>query len=112
MEGDAIDVRVRDVTDPNNPDYVGTAEVAEISRCIAKEHGTGGVGYYENSRFVHVDTGRLRNWGGEGQSIGPMPNDRRCAEIFNQSAQGVPIPLETSPRPEPRPAGLQGPEPI
>lgn len=49
MDGKAIDIRVRGV---------------ELSRLrdAALTRGRGGVGYYEASNFVHVDTGRVRRW--------------------------------------------------
>ena len=50
MEGRAIDVRLPGVA---------TAQLA----VLARQNGTGGVGYYEVSDFVHLDTGRTRIWG-------------------------------------------------
>lgn len=47
--GKAIDVRLRDVS---------TAELREAAIAL----GRGGVGYYEDSDFVHMDTGRVRQW--------------------------------------------------
>lgn len=47
--GKAIDVRLTDVP---------TATL----RKVALELGLGGVGYYEQSNFVHIDTGRFRTW--------------------------------------------------
>ena len=47
--GKAIDVRLTDVP---------TAKL----RKVAYELGLGGVGYYEKSNFVHIDTGRFRTW--------------------------------------------------
>lgn len=47
--GKAIDVRLRGVA---------TARL----RDAALELGRGGVGYYEDSDFVHMDTGRVRRW--------------------------------------------------
>lgn len=51
MEGKAIDIRV-----PGR----------ELSRVhmTALAMGLGGVGYYPTSDFVHVDTGRVRQWNG------------------------------------------------
>ncbi len=49
MVGRAIDVRLGDVS---------TAAL----RDAALELGRGGVGYYRESDFVHVDTGRVRRW--------------------------------------------------
>lgn len=49
MDGRAIDVRL-----PGVP-------LAEL-RDAALELRAGGVGYYPDSRFVHVDTGRVRRW--------------------------------------------------
>lgn len=49
MDGRAIDVRVRGVALSNLRDAA-----------LAKARG--GVGYYEASDFVHVDTGRVRRW--------------------------------------------------
>jgi len=49
MTGQAIDIRVADV--PLNK-----------LRDAARAAGRGGVGYYPGSDFVHVDTGRVRNW--------------------------------------------------
>ena len=47
--GNAIDVRLR-----------GTK--TKTLRDTALEMQRGGVGYYENSDFVHLDTGRVRRW--------------------------------------------------
>lgn len=49
MEGKAVDVRLRGVR---------TARL----RADALALGVGGVGYYPESDFVHVDTGRVRQW--------------------------------------------------
>lgn len=49
MEGRAIDVRIRGV------------ELARL-RDAALGMGAGGVGYYEASDFIHIDTGRVRRW--------------------------------------------------
>jgi uncharacterized protein YcbK (DUF882 family) len=51
MQGRAIDVRLR-----NFP----TARLRDLA--IAAKRG--GVGYYERSDFVHLDTGRFRTWTG------------------------------------------------
>jgi uncharacterized protein YcbK (DUF882 family) len=49
MEGMAIDIRV-----PGHP-------LATL-RDVALEQRAGGVGYYPESNFVHVDVGRVRTW--------------------------------------------------
>lgn len=49
MQGRAIDVRL-----------VGTR--TDLVRDAAITLGRGGVGYYPDSNFVHVDTGRVRRW--------------------------------------------------
>jgi uncharacterized protein YcbK (DUF882 family) len=49
MDGRAIDVRVTGVS------------LADL-RDAALSLRAGGVGYYPGSRFVHLDTGRVRNW--------------------------------------------------
>ncbi len=49
MQGRAIDVRVQGLD-------------AVLLRNAAKAMRRGGVGYYPNSRFVHLDTGRYRTW--------------------------------------------------
>lgn len=49
MDGRAIDVRVRGVDLPRLRD-------------AALGMQAGGVGYYEASDFIHVDTGRVRRW--------------------------------------------------
>ena len=51
MEGKAMDIRV-----------AGRA-LADVHR-TALAMGLGGVGYYPSSDFVHVDTGRVRQWVG------------------------------------------------
>jgi uncharacterized protein YcbK (DUF882 family) len=51
MLGKAIDVRVEGV------------ELSNLRRA-ALSVGAGGVGYYPVSNFVHVDTGRVRQWSG------------------------------------------------
>ena len=52
MEGRAIDVRL-----------VG-CDLARL-RDVALNAKRGGVGYYPDSNFVHVDTGRVRTWSGQ-----------------------------------------------
>jgi uncharacterized protein YcbK (DUF882 family) len=47
--GKAIDVRLSDVD-------------TRTLRDAALSLGLGGVGYYEKSDFVHIDTGRVRRW--------------------------------------------------
>jgi len=49
VEGRAIDIRLADV------------DCATL-RDMALALGRGGVGYYRDSDFVHVDTGRVRRW--------------------------------------------------
>ncbi len=49
--GNAIDIRVPGVS---------TERLRDIAWC----EGGGGVGYYPGSKFVHVDVGRKRFWGG------------------------------------------------
>lgn len=49
MEGRAIDVRVPGVA---------TARLRDAAASL----GLGGVGYYASSGFVHLDTGRFRQW--------------------------------------------------
>ena len=49
MEGRAIDIRVRGV------DLRATARRRHCQQA-------GGVGYYQSSDFIHVDTGRVRRW--------------------------------------------------
>jgi uncharacterized protein YcbK (DUF882 family) len=51
MQGKAIDIRLRDVK---------LKELRETALAMK----LGGVGYYPKSDFVHVDTGRVRQWGG------------------------------------------------
>jgi len=49
MQGRAIDVRLGDL------------DVAKLHKAaLSLKHG--GVGYYGKSRFVHLDTGRVRSW--------------------------------------------------
>ncbi len=49
MQGKAIDIRLP-----------GT-QLSEL-RNAAKKLKLGGVGYYQKSDFIHVDTGRVRYW--------------------------------------------------
>lgn len=49
MEGEAIDIRM-----PGVP----TAELRDAALSLHR----GGVGYYRQSNFVHVDVGRVRSW--------------------------------------------------
>jgi uncharacterized protein YcbK (DUF882 family) len=51
MEGRAIDVRLKGCS-------------CEKLRDLALAAKRGGVGYYERSNFVHIDTGRFRSWTG------------------------------------------------
>jgi uncharacterized protein YcbK (DUF882 family) len=50
MQGMAIDIRLSDVS------------LSNLHRA-ALDLGRGGVGYYPESDFVHVDVGRVRRWG-------------------------------------------------
>jgi uncharacterized protein YcbK (DUF882 family) len=49
MKGQAIDIRIRDLSTRNLRD-------------VAANLRSGGVGYYAKSDFVHLDTGRSRSW--------------------------------------------------
>lgn len=49
MQGRALDIRLTDVS---------TADL----RAAALELKSGGVGYYPKSKFIHIDTGRVRRW--------------------------------------------------
>jgi uncharacterized protein YcbK (DUF882 family) len=51
MEGRAIDVRLS---------HVNCADLADKALAMKR----GGVGYYRQSDFVHLDTGRIRTWRG------------------------------------------------
>lgn len=51
MQGRAIDIRMPGVS------------IRNVQRA-ALSMKTGGVGYYPTSGFVHIDTGRVRNWAG------------------------------------------------
>jgi uncharacterized protein YcbK (DUF882 family) len=51
MQGRAMDVRLKGVT-------------VEKLRDLALAAKRGGVGYYQRSRFVHIDTGSFRTWTG------------------------------------------------
>jgi uncharacterized protein YcbK (DUF882 family) len=50
MSGQAVDIRLR-------------GSSLRHVRDTAVRMGRGGVGYYPRSDFVHLDTGRVRNWG-------------------------------------------------
>lgn len=49
LEGKAIDIRV-------------PGRELSLVRKVAISLGGGGVGFYPDSQFVHLDTGRVRNW--------------------------------------------------
>jgi uncharacterized protein YcbK (DUF882 family) len=49
VQGKAIDVRLADVA-------------SDRLRDVALGLRRGGVGYYEDNDFVHVDVGRVRRW--------------------------------------------------
>lgn len=51
MEGRAIDVRLPTIS---------CSQLRDVALALR----LGGVGYYERSDFVHLDTGRLRSWAG------------------------------------------------
>jgi uncharacterized protein YcbK (DUF882 family) len=51
MQGKAMDVRLKGCS-------------VEKLRDLALAAKRGGVGYYQRSRFVHIDTGRFRTWTG------------------------------------------------
>jgi uncharacterized protein YcbK (DUF882 family) len=57
MAGKAIDIRAPGV------------ELADLHKA-AKDLGRGGVGYYPDSDFVHVDVGPVRHWGQEPGVVG------------------------------------------
>ncbi len=50
MQGKAIDIRLPD------------CQLSDL-RKAAINCQTGGVGYYQKSNFIHIDTGRIRHWG-------------------------------------------------
>lgn len=52
MQGRAIDVRLKGFS---------SAELRDLALAAKR----GGVGYYERSNFVHIDTGRVRSWVGK-----------------------------------------------
>jgi uncharacterized protein YcbK (DUF882 family) len=52
MQGRAIDVRLKGYP---------TAKLRDLAIALKR----GGVGYYERSDFVHLDTGRVRSWDGK-----------------------------------------------
>jgi uncharacterized protein YcbK (DUF882 family) len=49
LKGRAVDIRLDDVP---------TTEIRDVGLALKR----GGVGYYRNSDFVHLDTGRVRRW--------------------------------------------------
>ena len=49
MQGEAIDIRMPGVS---------TSQLRDVALTLHR----GGVGYYPESRFVHVDVGRVRRW--------------------------------------------------
>ena len=49
MEGQAIDIRIPGIT-------------SEQLRSAARSLKLGGVGFYPDLKFVHVDVGRVRYW--------------------------------------------------
>jgi len=51
MEGRAIDIRMHGCS---------CADLRDLALTASR----GGVGYYRNSDFVHIDTGRVRTWNG------------------------------------------------
>jgi len=50
LEGRAVDIRLNGVE---------TAQLRDAALQLAR----GGVGYYPQSNFIHLDTGRVRSWG-------------------------------------------------
>ncbi|SNB66500.1 Uncharacterized conserved protein YcbK, DUF882 family [Arboricoccus pini] len=57
MYGRAMDVRIANVS-------------LQALHTTALKLGSGGVGYYPSSNFVHVDNGPIRQWGQNGHSYG------------------------------------------
>ena len=49
MSGRAIDIRLNDLK---------TIQLRDLARSLK----SGGVGYYADSDFIHIDTGRVRIW--------------------------------------------------
>jgi len=49
MSGRAIDIRLNDLK---------TIQLRDLARCL----NSGGVGFYADSDFIHIDTGRVRIW--------------------------------------------------
>jgi uncharacterized protein YcbK (DUF882 family) len=52
MKGEAIDIRIDGVTITALHDYV-------------RKLRAGGVGFYPDSQFIHMDIGPVRHWGGD-----------------------------------------------
>jgi len=50
MQGKAVDIRLPD------------CQLSKLHKAAMSCHA-GGVGYYQKSNFVHIDTGRVRHWG-------------------------------------------------
>ena len=54
----------------------------EDAMLAAREMQRGGVGWYPNSRFIHLDSGPVRNWSLDGQGLGRLLLDNKPSPDF------------------------------
>ena len=64
----------------------------EDAMVAARAMRRGGVGWYPNSRFIHLDSGPVRNWSLDGQGLGRLLLDNKPSPDFPE--------IEISPRGE------------
>ncbi len=54
----------------------------EDAMLAARAMQRGGVGWYPNSRFIHLDSGPVRNWSLDGQGLGRLLLDNKPSRDF------------------------------
>jgi uncharacterized protein YcbK (DUF882 family) len=57
----------------------------EAAMMAARAMRRGGVGWYPNSHFIHLDTGPLRNWSLGGEGLGRLLLDNKPSPHFPES---------------------------
>jgi uncharacterized protein YcbK (DUF882 family) len=76
IQGKAIDVRLKGVS-------------SKRLRDLAMQLKRGGVGYYEKSDFVHVDTARVRYWEGRSETV--VPDDAKVEQHVFLARSGADV---------------------
>ncbi|MGD9614970.1 MAG: YcbK family protein [Alphaproteobacteria bacterium] len=59
----------------------------EDAMLAARAMRRGGVGWYPNSRFIHLDTGPVRNWSLGGKGLGKLLLDNKPSRYFPENIE-------------------------